>query len=488
MRFSVLLVCLSACVTASAAIDFRHGSSVIGDVTLALPFVWSNEWLYPRVLFLPLYGGPGGEEQEDCAEVVRYVLETYIPEKTWDPDVIERAHRLGKPNSHNRNPRPIIAKFQRWGDAMRVMKDRAAREGMEKGGLRVAQDLTRRQAARLRDLRSEGKMGYFVNGKLRVKDQRDTVPSLVVRVLSLKPVAFVVSRVGNFHKSLVEVGDAASLLIGHIASTGQQGPAITLFHVHQVLLGLGLPHSHTVPRPSPSVTLFPVHLPHSHTVPCPSPSQSHCSTCIRCFWVWGSLKSHCSPSISLTVTLFPVHLPHSHTVPRLSPSQSHCSPSISLTATLFPVHPPHSHTVPRPSPSQSHCSPSISLTVTLFPVHLLHSHTVPRPSPSQSHCSPSISLTVTLFPVHLPHSHTVPLPSPSQPHCSPSISLSHTVPRPSPLQSHCSPSISLTATLFPVHLPQSHCSPSISLAVTLFPVQQVLLGLPPLVILLESSG
>ncbi|KAL8620005.1 hypothetical protein ACOMHN_015287 [Nucella lapillus] len=117
-----------------------------------------------------------GEEQEDCVEVVRYVLETYIPEKTWDPDVIERAHRLGKPNSHNRNPHPIIAKFQRWGDAMRVMKDHAAREGMEKGGLRVAQDLTRRQAARLRDLRSVGKMGYFVNGKLRVKDQRDTVP------------------------------------------------------------------------------------------------------------------------------------------------------------------------------------------------------------------------------------------------------------------------------------------------------------------------
>ncbi|KAL8620024.1 hypothetical protein ACOMHN_015306 [Nucella lapillus] len=124
---------------------------------------------------IKLFGVPEstGEEQEDCAEVVRYVLETYISEKTWDPDVIERAHRLGKPNSHNRNPRPIIAKFQRWGDAMCVMKDRAAREGMEKGGLRVAQDLTRRQAARLRDLRSEGKMGYFVNGKLRVKDQRD---------------------------------------------------------------------------------------------------------------------------------------------------------------------------------------------------------------------------------------------------------------------------------------------------------------------------
>ncbi|KAL8576131.1 hypothetical protein ACOMHN_001481 [Nucella lapillus] len=127
---------------------------------------------------IKLFGVPEstGEEQEDCAEVVRYVLETYILEKTWDPDVIKRAHRLGKPNSHNHNPHPIIAQFQRWGDAMRVMKDCAAREGMEKGGLRVAQDLTRRQAARLRDLRSEGKMGYFVNGKLRVKDQRDTVP------------------------------------------------------------------------------------------------------------------------------------------------------------------------------------------------------------------------------------------------------------------------------------------------------------------------
>ncbi|KAL8609223.1 hypothetical protein ACOMHN_036667 [Nucella lapillus] len=125
---------------------------------------------------IKLFGVPESTEEQDCAEVVRYVLETYIPEKTWDPDVIERAHRLGKPNSHNRNPRPIIAKFQRWGDAMRVMKDRAAREGMEKGGLRVAQDLTRRQAARLRDLRSEGKRGYFVNGKLRVKDNAIPYP------------------------------------------------------------------------------------------------------------------------------------------------------------------------------------------------------------------------------------------------------------------------------------------------------------------------
>ncbi|KAL8611616.1 hypothetical protein ACOMHN_064737 [Nucella lapillus] len=41
---------------------------------------------------MKLFGVPEstGEEQEDCAEVVRYVLETYIPEKTWDPDVIKK--------------------------------------------------------------------------------------------------------------------------------------------------------------------------------------------------------------------------------------------------------------------------------------------------------------------------------------------------------------------------------------------------------------
>ncbi|KAL8619076.1 hypothetical protein ACOMHN_019348 [Nucella lapillus] len=66
------------------------------------------DWLegFSRRNNIKLFGVPEstGEEQEDCAEVVRYVLEIYIPEKTWDPDVIERAHRLGKPNSHNRNP------------------------------------------------------------------------------------------------------------------------------------------------------------------------------------------------------------------------------------------------------------------------------------------------------------------------------------------------------------------------------------------------
>lgn len=110
-------------------------------------------------------------KDEDCREAVRNVLETYIPEKEWGADVIERAHRLGKPDRRNPNPRPIIAKFQRWGDAMRLMKDNGARADMQNDGLRATQDLTRRQALTLKQLRDQGQTGYFVNGKLRIKDQ-----------------------------------------------------------------------------------------------------------------------------------------------------------------------------------------------------------------------------------------------------------------------------------------------------------------------------
>ena len=110
-------------------------------------------------------------KKEDCAEAVTRVLLTYIPEENWDTNVIERAHRLGRLNPLNPTPRPIIAKFQSWKDLMRVMRDRKARGDMENDGLRLAQDLTKRQVAGLKSLRAEGRVGYFVNGKLRVKDQ-----------------------------------------------------------------------------------------------------------------------------------------------------------------------------------------------------------------------------------------------------------------------------------------------------------------------------
>jgi hypothetical protein len=129
---------------------------------------------YSRRNNIKLFGIPEEpvDKTENCAEAVLNVLNTYVPEKKWEPDVIERAHRLGTRNPQNPNPRPIIAKFQRWGDAMRLMQDREARTDMQTDGLRAMQDLTRRQSMRLRQLREEGKIGYYVNGKLRIKDDR----------------------------------------------------------------------------------------------------------------------------------------------------------------------------------------------------------------------------------------------------------------------------------------------------------------------------
>ena len=119
-----------------------------------------------KLFGIPEYGGMG---REDCAETVRDILQTYLPSKSWAPDSIERAHRLGPPNPQNPNPRPIIVKFQRWADAMALMKDRHARDDMNNGGIRTAQDLTKRQAAKLRELRNDGKRGFYVNGKLRIR-------------------------------------------------------------------------------------------------------------------------------------------------------------------------------------------------------------------------------------------------------------------------------------------------------------------------------
>jgi hypothetical protein len=122
---------------------------------------------------IKLFGIPEGtEESTSCEEVVTDLLKKYYPDDTWDKDVIERAHRLGKYNSRhaNRGPRPVIAKFQRWGDAMCAMRNRAARDNMEKDNIRLAQDLTKRQSDRLRSLREEGRSGYFVKGRLQVRD------------------------------------------------------------------------------------------------------------------------------------------------------------------------------------------------------------------------------------------------------------------------------------------------------------------------------
>ncbi|KAL8585792.1 hypothetical protein ACOMHN_037355 [Nucella lapillus] len=57
---------------------------------------------------------------------------------------------------------------------MKVMRNQEARSKLQENSVRIAQDLTRRQASQLRDLKQVGKSGYFVGGKLCVRDQANT--------------------------------------------------------------------------------------------------------------------------------------------------------------------------------------------------------------------------------------------------------------------------------------------------------------------------
>jgi membrane-bound lytic murein transglycosylase len=59
---------------------------------------------YSRRNNIKLFGIPKElvDKTENCAEAVLNVLNTYVPEKKWEPDVIERAHRLGTRNPQNR--------------------------------------------------------------------------------------------------------------------------------------------------------------------------------------------------------------------------------------------------------------------------------------------------------------------------------------------------------------------------------------------------
>lgn len=128
---------------------------------------------YSRRNNVKLFGIPEAEGyKEDCAEAARNILLTYLPDKEWTDDVIERAHRVGKRNHSNDNPRPIIATFKNWGDVMTLMTNRDARADMKNDGLRAAQDLTKRQSTKLRKLYEEGRPAYYVNGKLRFQTER----------------------------------------------------------------------------------------------------------------------------------------------------------------------------------------------------------------------------------------------------------------------------------------------------------------------------
>ena len=67
------------------------------------------------------------------------------------------------------NPRILLIKFLHWDKKMAVLKEC---EKLRKVGLRVGDDLTRRQRDRLKQLSEKCQSGYFYKGELHIRDKK----------------------------------------------------------------------------------------------------------------------------------------------------------------------------------------------------------------------------------------------------------------------------------------------------------------------------
>ncbi|KAK7484811.1 hypothetical protein BaRGS_00023985 [Batillaria attramentaria] len=107
-----------------------------------------------------------------CAQTLVDVLNQHSTRRTWTIDDVERTHRVGPRKGNSQQPRPLIVRFSRWPDKMAVVQGADLKQNLKDSGIKVAADLTKRQRAEIERVRSEGKFGYYKNGRLHVEDRR----------------------------------------------------------------------------------------------------------------------------------------------------------------------------------------------------------------------------------------------------------------------------------------------------------------------------
>ena len=103
-------------------------------------------------------------------KVIRYVLRKAFPEGNWVPEDIKRVQIVSTDDS-DKSP-ILIVHFRYDDDKFRIYQ---GRDELRKNGLRVGDDLTYRQRQQLKALKLEGNTGYFLKGKLHVRDKQDNV-------------------------------------------------------------------------------------------------------------------------------------------------------------------------------------------------------------------------------------------------------------------------------------------------------------------------
>ena len=115
------------------------------------------------------------ENYADRVDKIVDILSDTEPGKTWCPDDIIRAYRLG--NSYNNDwAAPVIVTFAKWSDKMAVLTK--GREGLKRKGVRVASDLTSKQQANIQEQRNRGMHAYYKGNRLVVAGPLQRRPAL----------------------------------------------------------------------------------------------------------------------------------------------------------------------------------------------------------------------------------------------------------------------------------------------------------------------
>ncbi|CAI5678548.1 unnamed protein product [Oreochromis niloticus] len=127
---------------------------------------------YNRRWNLRLYGVPELEKEDVRAKAIE-ICQTVLPaEKEKLPEVLDIAHRVGKPKQNDPRPRGIIIRFisRRIRDA--VWKAAKNNTFLQNNHLRFTEDLTREDKENrlklwpiIKKAREEGKSAYFVGGR-----------------------------------------------------------------------------------------------------------------------------------------------------------------------------------------------------------------------------------------------------------------------------------------------------------------------------------
>ena len=122
--------------------------------------------------FFNVREGPG-EDYKSCARKVVQLLNRFFPFKTWRPEDLEQAHRVGPKRKDGSRPRTLVARFHTWPDKLSLLEEKDARKDMaDTYGIRMAVDLTDRQHKELKRQEDHRRIAYYRNGRLCFKEKR----------------------------------------------------------------------------------------------------------------------------------------------------------------------------------------------------------------------------------------------------------------------------------------------------------------------------